>query len=128
MVLVASFNISSTLFVNVMKRYRDVSILKTLGANRKQLVRLFITQGMALGVLGCVLGVLLGIGAGFIVSRRGFIDVPAEVYKFDHLPVEYRALDILLILAVTLLICFLSTLIPALRGAKLNPVEGLRYE
>lgn len=128
MVLVASFNISATLFVNVLKRYRDVSILKTLGARKWQLTQFFVIQGMILGVVGSFFGVLIGIAGGILVSRSSFIYIPAEIYKFDHLPVEFRVLDLVAIVTVTLVICFFSTLIPAIRGAKLNPVEGLRYE
>lgn len=128
MVLVASFNISSTLFVNVLKKFRDVSILKTLGATRFQLVRLFVFQGMVLGVMGSIFGVLVGMGLAELISHSNVVEIPAEVYKFDHLPVEFRILDIAAILVVTMLICFFSTLIPAIRGSRLNPVEGLRYE
>lgn len=69
MVLVASFNISSTLFVSVLRRFSDVSVLKTLGATRQQLVKLFVVQGMALGLIGSILGVTVGVALAKIVSQ-----------------------------------------------------------
>lgn len=128
MIIVASFNISSTLFVTVLKRYQDISILKTLGARQVSLVKIFVLQGVMLGLIGSVVGLMVGIGFSQLVTRTAFAHVPAEIYKFDHLPVEYRVPDIIAILLVSFVICFISTLIPALRGAKLKPVEGLKYE
>ncbi len=128
MIVVACFNISSTLFVSVLKRYHDISILKTLGARQISLVKIFVLQGVMLGFIGSVVGLLVGIGLSQIVTRTAFAYVPAEIYKFDHLPVEYRMTDILAILLLSFVICFISTLIPALRGAKLKPIEGLKYE
>lgn len=128
MVIVASFNISSTLFVMVLKKYSDVSVLKTLGATKAMMVRIFLLHGMALGILGSVLGVIMGVLLSQFVKYQNFLYIPAEVYKFDRLPVEYRIEDILLVLLASFVICFASVLIPAFRGAKLNPVEGLRYE
>lgn len=128
MVLVASFNVSSTLFVGVLRRYRDVSLLKTMGTRRSFLVQIFVLQGMALATLGTLVGVLVGMGVAKIVSSSNFIQIPAEVYKFDHLPIEFRIEDLAAVIVSTFLVCLLSTLIPAWRGANLSPVEGLRYE
>lgn len=128
MVLVASFNVSSTLFVGVLRRYREVSLLKAMGTRRGFLVRIFVFQGMVLAFLGTVLGVVLGMLTAKWISVANLIEIPADVYKFDHLPVEFRFEDIAAVLVSTFLVCLLSTLIPAWRGANLSPVEGLRYE
>lgn len=128
MVLVASFNVSSTLFVGVLRRYRDVSLLKTMGTKSGFLVRIFVYQGMALAFIGTSIGLLLGIVVAKWISVANLIDIPAEVYKFDRLPVEFRFEDIAAVMVCTFVVCLLSTLIPAKRGASLSPVEGLRYE
>jgi lipoprotein-releasing system permease protein len=128
MVLVASFNVSSTLFVGVLRRYRDVSLLKTMGTKSGFLVRMFVLQGMVLAFIGTIVGLILGVGVAKWVSVARLVDIPADVYKFDHLPVEFRFEDIAAVLVCTFLVCFLSTLIPAWRGAALSPIEGLRYE
>jgi lipoprotein-releasing system permease protein len=128
MIIVASFNISSTLFVSVLKRYQDISILKTLGAKQVTIVKIFVLQGLFMGMFGSVLGLIVGISLSKFVSRSSIINIPPDIYKFDHLPVEFRLADLLLILLVSFVICLISTLIPALRGAKLNPIEGLKYE
>ena len=127
-IVVASFNVASSLFVNVMRRFADISILRTLGATQKFIIRLFVAQGLLVGFVGCIVGMALGVGLALIVAKSAWVYVPAEIYKFDHLPVEFRLQDMGLIMGSSLLICFLATLDPARRGARMNPVEGLRYE
>ncbi|MCB0414524.1 MAG: ABC transporter permease [Bdellovibrionales bacterium] len=130
MVIAASFNVSSTLFVSVMQRFSDISVMKAIGAKRRQIVWIFSIQGLIIGVLGTFFGLLIGVAAsyGFLIIQDLWHVLPAETYKIDHIDIEFRALDIVLIGFSTLLICFLSTLGPALRGARLKPVEGLKYE
>jgi len=130
MVIAACFNISSTLFVSVLKRFGDISILKTLGANRKFLVKLFTIQGLLIGFIGSILGICLGVALcfGFLYLEREYGLLPGEVYKLEEIDAEFRWLDISLILVASLFICYLATLVPARRGAKLSPIEGLRYE
>ena len=127
-VIVACFNVCSTLFVHVLKRYSDISVLKTLGAGESFLVKLFISHGLFVGIIGAFGGVLLGLVLCEIVEQATWLYVPGEIYKFDRLPIEVRISDLLVILGATFVACFLSTLLPAIRGAKLKPVEGLRYE
>lgn len=130
MVLAACFNISSTLFVSVLRRFGDISVLKTLGANRRFVIKLFTAQGLLIGFIGTVLGVLLGVALcfGFLYAEQHWGLLPGEVYKLERIDVEFRWTDISAIFGAALLICFLATLAPARRGSKLAPVEGLRYE
>lgn len=127
-VIVASFNISSTLLVTVMRRYSDISVFRTLGANQGFMKTLFTFQGLWIGLIGAVLGTFLGLILCVLLKNYNFIDIPGDIYKFDQLPINIQFLDVCLIFFVTILICYLSSLIPAARGARLDPIEGLRYE
>lgn len=127
-VIVASFNVSSSVFVSVLRKFGDISILKTLGASPKFLVQLFVLQGLLMGVVSAFVGIFLGIILSLVVRYTNLVDVPGDVYKFDHLPIDIRIGDLLAIFIVTVLICFVSSILPARRGAKLKPIEGLKYE
>lgn len=127
-VIVASFNVSSSLFVSVLRKFGDISILKTLGASPKFLVQLFVLQGTLMGVVSSFIGILVGIVLSLIIKYTDLVDVPGDVYKFDHLPIDIRFADLAAIFIVTVIICFVSSIIPARRGANLKPVEGLKYE
>lgn len=130
LIIAAAFNVSSTLFVNVVKRFHDISVMKTLGASEKRIRNVFILQGLALGGAGSLFGLGLGLLAcyGFVWAQSRFGILPSEVYKLNHIEVEIRGMDLLLIIFATLIICLCATLPPARKGAKLKPVEGLRYE
>jgi lipoprotein-releasing system permease protein len=130
MVIAASFNISITLYVNVLRRYTDISILKTLGMKSRDIVKIFTLHGLYIGLLGALLGVGLGLVLclAFAWLQQHWQLLPGEVYKLNQFSYELRWWDMSLILLAAMAICFLATLAPALRGARLNPVEGLRYE
>ncbi|USN48901.1 MAG: ABC transporter permease [Pseudobdellovibrionaceae bacterium] len=130
MIIAAAFNVSSTLYFSVLKRFADISVLKTIGASQSFILRLFAQQGLIIGVVGSFLGLLLGLLAcyAFSFAQGQWNILPAEVYTLTSIEVEVRGTDVLAVFAASLLICFLSTLAPALRGARLKPVEGLRYE
>jgi lipoprotein-releasing system permease protein len=126
----AAFNIATSLFVSVFRRYREISILRTAGATQSFIVRLFATQGMLIGSIGGGLGVLLGLGicSGLEWVQKKFPLFPGDVYRIDKVILEVRPLDLGAIVLVSMLICFLAALAPAFRGARLKVVEGLRYE
>lgn len=126
--IAACFNIASTLFISVVRRYGDISVLKTLGATRGRLVRFFSVQGMFIGIIGSIAGVFVGwLGIGFL-TKTSLFRVPDKVYDLSRWPVELGLQDVVITLVVSFLLCFLSTLIPAIRGSRFNPIEGLRYE
>lgn len=129
-VIAASFNVATSLYVNVVQRYPDIGILKALGVSPRRMVLLLCLQGFALGVMGCFGGLGLGVilGALFEWGQTHLGLIPASVYKITHVELDYRWLDVLSIVTVTLIISTLATLAPARQGAKLSPVEGLRYE
>ncbi len=130
LIIVACFNLASQLIVGVVRRYQDIAILKTCGAGPKSIQKIFTWQGLMTGVLGCLLGFVLGVVLCYAleVTQTYFPLVPAEVYKLDHIELEIRFLDLIFIFAATLLISFLSTLIPARLGSRMSPVKGLRYD
>jgi lipoprotein-releasing system permease protein len=127
-VLVAAFNIASTLFVSVVQRYADIAILKTVGMTERSVMKIFSLQGLMIGfwglLLGTILGFLLSLLFGWAESSLGL--VAGSVYKVDGIQVQIRFIDLFAVWTATLLICFVATLAPARRGSKLNPVEGLR--
>ncbi|MEI7448129.1 MAG: lipoprotein-releasing ABC transporter permease subunit [Desulfomonile sp.] len=127
-VLVAAFNIIISLIMLVMEKSRDIAILKALGATSERIMRIFIVQGMFVGIVGTFLGALAGLAGSAILARYPLIELPEEIYTISQLPVSIEPWDVLIICAVALTICFLATLYPSLRAARLEPVEALRYE
>jgi len=126
-ILVAAFNIASTLIMMVISKTRDIAILKTMGATDRSIRKIFVFKGMVIGAIGTLLGTVLGISGSFILKYYQFIELPGDVYYFTSLPVELEGLDILAIVAAAMIICFLSTLYPAHKASRLNPVEAIRY-
>lgn len=130
MVIVAAFNISSSLFINVVQRYADISVLKAMGASERMIQKIFSCQGVLIGCFGAIMGFGLGLlfCGVFLVLQDSFGLLDGSVYKLDNIAPQIRWTDNLAIFSITLLICLISTLAPAWRGARLKPVEGLRYE
>ncbi len=127
-IMVAAFNIVSTLIMVVLEKKRDIGILKAMGATRTAVQRIFVTQGMIVGVFGTVLGLLLGYGFCWAQQTLKLISIPPDVYFISAVPIDMRLLDFVLITSVSLLICFLASLYPARRAAALVPVEAIRDE
>lgn len=129
-VIAACFNIAGTLFISVVRRFKDISVLKAMGANSRFILKIFSIQGLFLGFIGTTLGLLLGFGASFffLYLQETYGVISSEVYKLDAIELNFRWFDILMIFFASMGICFLASLAPARRGARLKPVEGMRYD
>ena len=127
-IVVAAFNIVSTLIMMVMEKTRDIAILKSMGATRKQIRRIFTLQGLSVGIIGALGGLTLGVTLCLLLKKYKFVELPADVYMMDSLPVEMRAVHIIATVGVTIGISWLATIYPANKAARLEPVEALRYE
>jgi len=125
-VLVAAFNIASTLIMMVMEKKKDIAILRAMGATDRQVRRIFVFKGMVIGLIGTVLGDCLGLILCGLLKHYQFIELPSDVYFISKLPVELQALDVVTISLAALVICFLATLYPAHQASKMNPVEAIR--
>lgn len=127
-VIVAALNIIATLILMVMEKTRDIGILMAMGATPRSINRIFFYQGALIGVIGTALGVLLGLGWCALANAFELIKIPVDIYQISYVPFRLRPLDLALIVGVTLLISFVSTLFPARRAAKVDPVVALKYE
>jgi lipoprotein-releasing system permease protein len=124
---VAGFNVLAALWTMVVRRTAEIAIVMSMGATESGVARIFQFSGMTLGAVGSVAGVALGLVLCWLVELYGYTLDP-EVYFIERLPVEISLTQIGAVLALTMGICFVATIPPSLRAAKLRPVEGLRYE
>ena len=135
-VLVAAFNIISALIMIVMEKNKDIAILKSMGATSQSIMKIFIYQGLIIGVIGTFLGCIAGLTVALNIQRVSlFVEkvfrfkfLPGDVYYLSELPSKVNYGDVVIIVIGTLLICFLSTIYPSLRASKTDPAEALRYE
>jgi len=127
-VIVAAFNIISTLVMVVADKTREIGILKSMGLRSRQVQKVFMLQGLLIGIVGSTLGGAGGLLVTWALDHYQFIEIPVEVYFIDHLPVAFDPLEIGIILGVSLLISFLATIYPARQSARLYPVKAIRHE
>jgi lipoprotein-releasing system permease protein len=127
-VFVAALNILISLIMMVMEKTKDVAVLISMGAKRRQIRGIFMFQGVLIGVIGTVAGLILGYGIAIAGAKYHFVALSAEVYSIDYLPFAPRLIDGVLIAAVALLISFVATLYPSSSAARVLPAEALRYE
>jgi len=127
-VLVAAFNIISTLIMVVMSKGKDIAILKSMGATSKGIMKIFVYEGLIIGLTGTVIGVIGGLILCEVLSRYQFIKLPSDVYPITTLPIKILPMDVTLVAVSAALITLLATLYPSWQASKIDPAVALRYE
>jgi lipoprotein-releasing system permease protein len=126
-VLVASLNIVGSLILVVLTRAREISIMRAMGASARQVRAVFMMEGLIIGVVGTAVGTVLGLGGSVALDHIRF-PLDTDVYYLDTLPVVVVPETVVVVAISAVLICFLATIYPATLAARIDPVEGLRYE
>jgi lipoprotein-releasing system permease protein len=127
-VIVAAFNIVSTLIMMVIKKTREIGILKSMGATARMIMGIFMLDGFIIGISGTTLGAVGGYVISWLLGKYRFISLPADVYFLDTLPVHMEVSDFVIVCLASIGISFLATIYPALRASRMTPVEAIRYE
>jgi lipoprotein-releasing system permease protein len=127
-VLVAAFNIISTLIMVVMSKGKDIAILKSMGATSQGIMRIFIYEGLVIGLTGTFFGVIGGLALCKILSKYEFIKLPSDVYPITTLPIKVLPLDVTLVAVSAAIITLLATIYPSWQASKVEPAVALRYE
>ena len=126
--VVAAFNVVGMLSMVVLDKTREIGILLAMGLRRAAIRRVFLAQGVLIGLTGTTLGVGLGLVVGGMVNRGHWIPIDPSIYFIDHLPVHTQPVDVLVVIAASLVVATLAPLYPSLQAARLDPVTAIRYE
>ncbi len=127
-VMVAALNIIASLILLVMEKSRDIAILKTMGASSRSVMRIFMMQGLVIGVVGTTIGASAGLLLCWVLDRYRLIHIPMDVYQVSYVPFVVLPLDFAVVVVSAVLICFVATLYPSRQASRLDPIQALRYE
>jgi lipoprotein-releasing system permease protein len=127
-VMVAALNIVASLILLVMEKNRDIAILKTMGSSAASIRRIFMLQGLIIGLVGTTAGAAAGTALIYVLDRYKLISVPVDVYQISHIPFTLEPLDFLIVIASAVIICFVATIYPSRQAARLDPAQALRYQ
>jgi lipoprotein-releasing system permease protein len=127
-VAVAALNIVASLILLVMEKTRDIAILRTMGAPAGVVRRIFMLQGLTIGLLGTFGGTVLGLVVCFVADRYRLIPMPADVYQIDHLPFRVQPLDVVMVVVSAVVVCLIATIYPSRQASRIDPAEALRNQ
>ena len=127
-VLVAALNIVASLVLLVMEKTRDIAILRTMGASSRVIRRIFIYQGLTIGLVGTLSGTVLGVIASVLLDRNQVIRLPSDVYQLTYLPFHVEVWDVALVVVGAIGVCLVATLYPSRQAARIDPAEALRHQ
>jgi lipoprotein-releasing system permease protein len=127
-VMVAALNIVASLILLVMEKSRDIGILKTMGASATSIRHIFMLQGLVIGLLGTAAGAAAGGAIIYVLDRYRLISIPLDVYQISYVPFTLQPLDFFIVIVSAVLICFVATIYPSRKAAKLDPAQALRYQ
>jgi lipoprotein-releasing system permease protein len=128
MIFIAALNIITTLTMMVIEKTRDISVLMAMGTTPRSIMRIFMMQGVLVGVVGTSLGLMIGMGTCYVADKYQLIPLPETIFSIAYASFTIRVSDVVLVTLTALMISFLATIYPAWQAARLDPVEGLRYE
>ena len=126
--IVAAFNIVSTLTMVVADKTKEIGILKAMGMPARSIRRIFFAQGLVIGVVGTVFGLILGFGAALALDKYQFIKLDPQIYFIDHLPVSTQPMDVMWIVLASIAIAAVATVYPSIQASRLFPIEAIRHE
>jgi lipoprotein-releasing system permease protein len=127
-VMVAALNIVASLILLVMEKSRDIAILKTMGSSAASIRRIFMLQGLVIGLVGTTAGAAAGYALIYVLDRYRLIQVPLDVYQISHVPFTLLPFDFFVVVISAVVICFVATIYPSRQAAKLDPAQALRYQ
>lgn len=125
--VVAAFMIGSNLLLSITQKIKEIGILRAMGATANTIKKIFLYQGLIMGLVGNAIGVLGGLGISYFLAKTKLIRLPGDVYYIDHLPIRIVPFDILLVVTVAALIVLMAAIYPAGKAAKLDPLDAIRY-
>ena len=126
-VMVAALNIVASLVMLVMEKTSDIAILKTMGASARSVTLVFMAQGLIIGLSGTLSGAFAGVGLSWLLDRYRLVRVPGDVYQISYIPFTLLPLDLVTVVVLAVLVCFVATIYPSRQAARLKPAEALRY-
>ncbi|HON55754.1 MAG TPA: FtsX-like permease family protein [bacterium] len=126
-IAVAALNIASSIIVLIVIKTKEIGILRSLGVSQNSILRIFLIKGLLIGIIGAVSGLIIGVIASFIIQKYN-ITIPGDVYYIEKLPIQIQILDLVIICGTAVSICLLTSIYPAYRASKLNPIEAIRNE